>query len=648
MLSLWIGIYAMTKVKFMKWTYCLFFISICTVAINSKANQTSFNEEVVVLANGYAGPEFDSPIQAYDQALNWNSCSSDACPNIDFGFVDDEDRDHQVLEVSHAATTAGAGVFISSSDAIDMSGSLEGGIYQLDLKVISGDPKILFKVDCGYPCGGGDQYVTVAEQGVWETFSVPVADLIPNGPNGNSLDLEIVKGGLVIHATEAYGTVFRVDNVIWKCVETCEQNQVAYEPVDWASTHEDKAVGYDAPTSYDGYTQVWADEFSGNAIDAQKWSFDIGNGDNGWGNGELQHYRAENASVDNGMLIIEAKKHQPALDGDIRYTSARLKTEDKFHFKYGRVDIRAVMAQGQGLWSAAWMLGANYSQIGWPYSGEIDIVDTIGGVRGGTPQEGMITHNMYWNATGPNPNEPYSPANINQNGSAEYRINASNEGETFSNKFHVFSMIWDEDKIQFQVDGIDTVSVNLWGSLAETYRNPFYLIMNVTVGGAWPGAPDEATNFPDGMLVDYVRVYQKDNDSDGVADYGDYEILTDTGFDWDFDDNGQADALTDGLIMLRYAFGLRGDNLIDGVMAPESDMSAADIELVMQSAAEILDIDLDGEVSALTDGLLLLRYLFDMVDESLVNGVVSPSAVRASIEDITAHLDRYMPSVEIP
>ena len=637
----------MTKVKFIKWACCLFFISLCLVAINAKANQTSFNEEVVVLANGYAGPEFDTPIQAFDQDLNWNSCYSANCPNIDFGFVDDEDRDHQVLQVAHAATTADAGIFISSSDAIDMSGSLEGGIYQLDLKVISGDPNIRFWVDCGYPCVGGNQYVTVAEQGVWETFSVPVADL-PDGPNGNHLDLEIIKGGLVIQANQAYGTVFRVDNVIWKCVETCEQNQVAYEPVDWASTHEDKAVGYDAPTSYDGYTQVWADEFSGNAVDFQKWGYDLGNGDGGWGNGELQHYRAENASVDNGMLIIEAKKHDPVLDGGIRYTSARLNTEDKFQFKYGRVDVRAVMAQGQGLWSAAWMLGANHSQIGWPYSGEIDIVDTIGGVRGGIPQEGMITHNMYWNATGPNPNEPYSPAQINFNGSAEYRINASNEGETFSNKFHVFSMIWDEDKIQFQVDGIDTVSVNLTGSLAETYRNPFYLIMNVTVGGAWPGAPDETTNFPDGMLVDYVRVYQKDNDSDGVADYGDYEILINTDADWDFDGNGHADALTDGLIMLRYAFGLRGDNLIDGVMAPESNMSAAEVELVMQDAADMLDIDLDGEVSALTDGLLLLRYLFELVDENLVNGVVAPSAVRSSLEDITTHLDRYMPRVEAP
>ena len=478
-------------------------------------------DTVVVLEKGNAGIEFESPIQAFDQELNWNSCSSAACPSIDFGFVEDEDRDHQVLQLSHAETSAGAGVFISSSDPIDLRGSREDGIYQLDLKVISGDRRISFYVDCGYPCGGGNQDIVVSEYGVWETFAVPVEDLIPNGPEGNILDLEIVKGGLIIQATGAFGTVFRVDNVNWKCGTTCEGEgvDVPFVPVDWESNHEDLSDGYDAPTSYDGYTQVWTDEFSGNSVDYQKWGFDIGNGDNGWGNGELQYYREENATVDNGMLIIEAKKHQPALPGGITFTSAKLTTADKFQFKYGRVDVRAVVAEGQGLWSTAWMLGANHSQIGWPYSGEIDIVDTIGGVRDGIPQEGMIVNNMYWNATGPNPSEPYSPANINLNGSTEYRINDSNEGETFSNKFHVFSIIWDEDKIQFQVDGIDTVDVNLTNKLADTFRNPFYLILNVAVGGAWPRSPGDNINFPDGMLVDYVRVYQVDTDGDGVADY---------------------------------------------------------------------------------------------------------------------------------
>jgi hypothetical protein len=102
------------------------------------------------------------------------------------------------------------------------------------------------------------------------------------------------------------------------------------------------------------------------------------------------------------------------------------------------------------------------------------------------------------------------------------------------------------------------------------------------------------------------------------------------------------------LILLRYAFGLRGNNLVDGVMSMESNMSASEVELAMQNASAMADIDLDGEVGALTDGLLLLRYLFGLGGESLINGVVSPSASRASVEDITDYLDRYMPRMENP
>jgi beta-glucanase (GH16 family) len=304
---------------------------------------------------------------------------------------------------------------------------------------------------------------------------------------------------------------------------------VEFNPVDWAATHEDSNNPVDnTPTSYAGYTQVWADEFNGNAVNPFNWKYDIGTGDNGWGNGELQYYRPENASVEDGLLIIEAKKHQPVIqiaNKDAKYTSSKLKSEGLFEFKYGRVDIRAVVAKGQGMWSAGWMLGTNHSQIGWPYSGEIDIFDTIGGVKNDIPQEDMIVNNMYWNGTGSNPDtSAYAPVNIALNGSGEVRIdpdNPSNDGVTFSNKFHTFSLVWDEDKIEFQLDGVTTKEIDLpdGSALADTYRNPFYLILNVAVGGAWPGAPDETTEFPDGMLVDYVRVYQTDSDGDGIADF---------------------------------------------------------------------------------------------------------------------------------
>jgi beta-glucanase (GH16 family) len=138
----------------------------------------------------------------------------------------------------------------------------------------------------------------------------------------------------------------------------------------------------------------------------------------------------------------------------------------------------------------------------------------------GVPQEGMIVNNMYWNGNGADPSTVYSPSNINNNDASAYRINDSNEGTTFSNKFHTFSLIWDEDNIEFLLDGERTQLIDISeGALAETYNNPFYLILNVAIGGNWPGSPDETTTYPDGMLVDYVRVYQADTNGDGTADY---------------------------------------------------------------------------------------------------------------------------------
>jgi beta-glucanase (GH16 family) len=480
---------------------------------------------------------FGNGITAFDQALNWASCTGPGgCPSINWEFVNDDDLDAEgatrgsVLEITHEATNSGAGVIISSTDSVDIRGGEDNGFLTFDVKVISGDPSITYKADCGYPCGGGDQFYEVTQLGQWETVAVPIANLIPNGPSGSVLDLENVKSGFVIQATSAFDTVFRIDNAYYDCrAADCLGEFVEFNPVDWAATHEDSNNPVDnTPTSYAGYTQVWADEFNGNAVNPFNWKYDIGTGDNGWGNGELQYYRPENASVEDGLLIIEAKKHQPVIqiaNKDAKYTSSKLKSEGLFEFKYGRVDIRAVVAKGQGMWSAGWMLGTNHSQIGWPYSGEIDIFDTIGGVKNDIPQEDMIVNNMYWNGTGSNPDtSAYAPVNIALNGSGEVRIdpdNPSNDGVTFSNKFHTFSLVWDEDKIEFQLDGETTKEVNLddGSVLADTYRNPFYLILNVAIGGAWPGAPDETTEFPDGMLVDYVRVYQTDSDGDGIADF---------------------------------------------------------------------------------------------------------------------------------
>jgi beta-glucanase (GH16 family) len=163
------------------------------------------------------------------------------------------------------------------------------------------------------------------------------------------------------------------------------------------------------------------------------------------------------------------------------------------------------------------MLGANHSQVGWPQSGEIDIFETIGGQN----RESKMINNMFWNGDGPDEvNTEERSLEYWLQHWKKYPINETISGETFANRFHVFSLIWDENSIRFEVDGVNTGNdISLVGALAETFRKPFYLLLNVAVGGTYPGYPDETTSFPDGMLVDYVRVYQRDSDGDGIADF---------------------------------------------------------------------------------------------------------------------------------
>ena len=246
--------------------------------------------------------------------------------------------------------------------------------------------------------------------------------------------------------------------------------------------------GYKTPLDYSGMTRVWNDEFDGNSLDESDWNFELGTGSNGWGNNELQYYRKENTSLNGGYLMIEAKKEN--FSGQ-SYTSSRLTTEGKFDFEYGRVDIRAQLPEGQGIWSALWMLGANFSSVGWPKCGEVDIMEMIGG----NGRENDVFGTLHWDNTG-----EYACTC----GQGHYTLSSN----TFADKFHVFSLIWDESTINWYVDDnlyhtIDITPVDL-----EEFRNNFFFIFNVAVGGNLPGNPDSSTIFPQQMIVDYVRVFQ--------------------------------------------------------------------------------------------------------------------------------------------
>jgi len=256
------------------------------------------------------------------------------------------------------------------------------------------------------------------------------------------------------------------------------QNTGTYLPVD--------GTGYTAPSTYQGMNLVWSDEFSGKTIDPLVWNYDIGG--SGWGNNELEYYTnsSKNAFVTNGYLVIEARKETYKTNN---YTSARLLSKDKKSFTYGRIDFRAKLPKGQGIWPALWMLGSNISTKSWPACGEIDIMELLGH----EPQKTYGT--IHWGAAG-------GP-------STHIGGNYSLNSQTFSDSFHVFSLLWETNKLSFLIDNIPFFSADKSQVNGDyPFDKPFFFIMNVAVGGNWPGNPDTTTIFPQRMIVDYVRVFQ--------------------------------------------------------------------------------------------------------------------------------------------
>jgi beta-glucanase (GH16 family) len=247
--------------------------------------------------------------------------------------------------------------------------------------------------------------------------------------------------------------------------------------------------GYETPETYTGYEKVWQDEFSGTSLDLTSWGFDVGA--TGWGNNELQYYtnnRPDNLYLDKGKLVIQAKKE--SYQGSA-YTSARILTKGKREFTFGRVDIRAKLPYGNGLWPALWMLGKKIDQTQWPACGEIDIMELIG------KEPNKVHGTMHWGASTSN--------------HLSYTTNYTLPSGNFSDKFHVYSMVWELDKIEIFMDDISYCKFDKSkiGSAAYPFNEPFFFIFNVAVGGNWPGSPDASTVFPQQMLVDYVRVFKK-------------------------------------------------------------------------------------------------------------------------------------------
>jgi beta-glucanase (GH16 family) len=254
------------------------------------------------------------------------------------------------------------------------------------------------------------------------------------------------------------------------------------------------ASGASGDVAPPGWRLVWSDEFegaAGAAVNSSKWKFDLGN-NNGWGNAELEDYtdRTQNAALDgNGNLVITARKE--ALGGQ-QYTSARLLTQGKAAWTYGRFEARIQIPKGQGIWPAFWMLGDNIGTAGWPACGEVDIMENIG-------REPALIHGTMH---GPG----YSGGN-GIGGPASLPGNAA-----YAAAFHVYAVEWEMNSIRWSVDGTQyfaTTPASIPSGTTWVYDHPFFIIMNVAVGGGWPGNPDGTTTFPQTMVVDYVRVYQR-------------------------------------------------------------------------------------------------------------------------------------------
>ena len=231
---------------------------------------------------------------------------------------------------------------------------------------------------------------------------------------------------------------------------------------------------------------LWSEEFNYTGLpDANFWNMETGGG--GWGNNELQYYTSteSNAKVEGGVLTITAREESV---GGRDYTSARITTQNKFDFKYGRIEARIKLPYGQGIWPAFWMLGANFSSVGWPSCGEIDIMEMVGG--GG--RENTCHSTIHWDNNGDH---------------AAYGESYSLSSGTFADDFHIFSVEWDAQRIRGLVDGTQYFVADITPAGLSEFQENFFIILNVAVGGNWPGSPDATTEFPQTMEVDYIRVY---------------------------------------------------------------------------------------------------------------------------------------------
>ena len=226
-----------------------------------------------------------------------------------------------------------------------------------------------------------------------------------------------------------------------------------------------------------GYNLYWSDEFDGSSLDTSKWVYNIG-GEPNWGNNELEYYtdRTDNVYVQDGYLHIRALKESY---GGKKYTSGRITTRQRFDFKYGYIEARIALPRGMGIWPAFWMLAAN------DQSDEIDIIEAVN-------TEGIVYSTCHWFPNG------------------EYKHKSGQTDSFDITNFHTYTVLWTDSEMTFAIDGKEHLTLNIKDAVDGTnaFHRNFYFLLNVAVGGNWPGFNIDDSQFPTEMKVDYVRVYK--------------------------------------------------------------------------------------------------------------------------------------------
>lgn len=387
-----------------------------------------------------------------------------------------------------AAPFEKAGDEISScfyTDVITFSESGENITYELN-----NNGETFFNVDYVTEFGGGggqDECIALDTSGEKSVSLAPASSGIPTDLSTGT-EIQIGGGGFMSYyiGASTYEVLEITQNTLYVRAIPGSNPELAWYLKFTTTPYDQQQAGGGGGEEEEFETQftteIWSDEFEGETLDTGNWNYEIGNGTNGWGNNEAQYYTdsEDNVKVQDGNLVITAKRES---ESGFDFTSARITTQDKFEFTYGRVEVRAKLPAGSGTWPAIWMLGANFDEVGWPQSGEMDIMEFVGN----------------------NPTRISSALHLPGNSGGNAIVGEVTGVEGLTTEFHIYEVEWTADKITFLMDGEPHLEFD--NDDSTPFQSDFFLILNVAMGGTLGGTIGD--DFQESsMEIDYVKVFQ--------------------------------------------------------------------------------------------------------------------------------------------